>query len=138
MTRSTYIETLEILGFLGLQLRDDPDNVAEDNRLQLAQALIDISRGIEPAEALGIKRRPGERTLGTIVERERKLRIFEGWLAVAMKDEPDGLALSLEDAVAKLFENGGVTNSYGWTYETTKTYASAYLHLRKEVFDLPE
>ena len=71
MNNQSYEEALEILGLIGLQLRDDPQSISEDNRTQLGEALIAISEEEDPTEVLGIARSRGQRRLDTKKSRQQ-------------------------------------------------------------------
>ena len=55
MKTRSYIENLEIWGLVGDQLINAVDNLSEENKLKLGNALKAISQGVDPAQALDIK-----------------------------------------------------------------------------------
>jgi hypothetical protein len=151
MKTRSYIENLEIWGLVGDQLINAVDNLSEENKLKLGNALKAISQGVDPAQALDIKLGRGQSKTLLDPLRNRKLQLLLGWFATAMAEasckcaelcvfEGDylcpssGLGLSIDDAASVLVDSA--SEPFGWSEETMRLYATRYRNLRTRTFSL--
>ncbi len=95
--------------------------LSTEDRTFLSAALRDIADGEDAAEALDVKAKRGERKSKKSRERKKTMQFALGWIAAArLPEEEGGLGLTLEDACAKLGENG--LKAFGLTEETIRSY----------------
>ncbi len=95
--------------------------LSKEDRTFLSAALRDIADGEDAAEALDVKAKRGERKSKKSRERKKTMQFALGWIAAArLPEEEGGLGLTLEDACAKLGENG--LKAFGLTEETIRSY----------------
>ena len=74
-----------------------------DDREFLAKALYDISFGVDPEQALGVKAKRGERKGKHAQDMKVRRQVVNGWLATAIAPESEGgLGLSLREAAARI------------------------------------
>lgn len=96
----------------------------EVDRNFISAALIKIADGEEPKGTLDVKAHRGERTSRAKQNADllasRRKKLAQEWIALARLPEPNGLGLSLEQAIGMIGENG--LNAFGLTEETLKTY----------------
>jgi hypothetical protein len=72
-----------------------------DDREFLAKALSDISVGVDPEQALGVKAKRGERKGKPAQDMKVRQQFVNAWLATAIAPESEGgLGLSLREAAA--------------------------------------
>ena len=126
-------DQLRSLRKLGAALQSDISIISLEERKFLGEALINIGNGLDPRFELGVNIGAGQISARNSIIKDKKLRIFGGWLHTAMKPYSDGgLGLTLEVAVAECAETG----VFNLSEDTLRTYASRYIEYRKEIFEL--
>ena len=95
--------------------------LADLDRRFIASALAHIADGEDAEAALGVKAKRGEKKGKNARKRKTISEMALAWIAAAkLPEEEGGLGLTLEEARAKIGENG--LHAFGLTEETLKTY----------------
>ena len=114
---------------------------AEDKDF-LCGALFRIADGEDAKTALDVKARRGERSskASHAVQKmsDSRLILALGWIKVAITPEPDGLGLTIEEAIARIGEGGVFGKAFSFTEETLKTYWTKYPELQNLEMFLPD
>ena len=113
-----------------------------EDRDFLCGALFRIADGEDAKTALDVKARRGERSskASHAVQKmsDSRLILALGWIKVAITPEPDGLGLTIEEAIARIGEGGVFGKAFSFTEETLKTYWTKYPELQNLEMFLPD
>ena len=117
-------------------------SLTSEDRDFLCGALFRIADGEDAKTALDVKARRGERSskASHAVRKmsDSRLILALGWIKVAITPEPDGLGLTIEEAIARIGEGGVFGKAFSFTEETLKTYWTKYPELQNLEMFLPD
>jgi len=117
-------------------------SLTSEDRDFLCGALFRIADGEDAKTALAVKARRGERSskASHAVQKmsDSRLILALGWIKVAITPEPDGLGLTIEEAIARIGEGGVFGKAFSFTEETLKTYWTKYPELQNLEMFLPD
>ena len=117
-------------------------SLTSEDRDFLCGALFRIADGEDAKTALDVKARRGERSskASHAVQKmsDSRLILALGWIKVAITPEPDGLGLTIEEAIARIGEGGVFGKAFSFTEETLKTYWTKYPELQNLEMFLPD
>ena len=117
-------------------------SLTSEDRDFLCGALLRIADGEDAKTALDVKARRGERSskASHAVQKmsDSRLILALGWIKVAITPEPDGLGLTIEEAIARIGEGGVFGKAFSFTEETLKTYWTKYPELQNLEMFLPD
>lgn len=119
-------------------LLEDKIPLSDDDRHFLVAALRSIGEGNNAEEALGVKRKRGEKRNANSFDPVELRQMAMSWMVSAMKSESDGgLGLSFYDALEKAAKRRKGEVNFGFTEETLVHYWTNYPKQRKASFDPP-
>lgn len=123
------VDELKALKHLATRIADN--NMSDDDRDYLSNALSGIADGTNPKTALGIIGKKGKATSKSSIKRIKNRKLAMGWIAAAMSPKNEmGLGLTLEQACDEAAEQFHLSS------ETLKTYCYRYKEEKTPFFDL--
>jgi hypothetical protein len=108
----------------------------------LCDALLRIADGADAKTALDVKGKKGVRSSKASHAAKKmsdgRLILALGWLKVTIAPEPDGLGLTMEEAIGRIGEHNNVGIWFGLSEETLKTYWRKHPELQNLEMHLPD
>ncbi len=103
---------------------EDSATLSESDRFFLINAFLDINRGIDANEALGVKAKRGQRKTF-----DSRAQLVMTWIAAVIKPISEGgLGMSVDDAIEEAARTRKNEASFGLSLETIRYYWTHGIH----------